>query len=121
MAQFKLNFVSDVKDRDYEVVEFSGDLDQDNMPESRKQILDFVEQHPVHTVIFDLSKVTFINSEGIGFLLDIHKEMQSRKKKVIIAGARRHVEEVLGVIGLSEIIQCVENVSEAITQIKKHV
>ncbi|GAB4240138.1 MAG: hypothetical protein OHK005_02080 [Candidatus Methylacidiphilales bacterium] len=67
----------------------------------------------VSTVV-DLSGVSFISSIGIRVLLQNAKALALAGKKLVLAGARNEVAEVLRIAGITDSVECVESVAHAV-------
>ena len=119
MAFLSLKFVTDVRDTDYEVVEFHGELDKSTQEATEKQILDLLATYKRRWLIFDLSDLTFINSEGIGFLVALHTKLTKKEQQLLLSGVSSHVADIFDVIGLGRIIPTFPTLLEAIHHIKK--
>lgn len=119
MALLSLKFVTDVRDTDYEVVEFHGELDKSTQEATEKQILEFLSTYTRHWLIFDLSDLKFINSEGIGFLMALHAKLTKKEQVILISGVAPNVADILEVVGLGRIIPTFPSLAEAIHHIKK--
>jgi len=119
MALLTLKFVTDVRDQDYEVVEFHGELDQSNLEAAERQITDLLNGYKRHYLLFDLSDLAFINSEGVGFIASTHTKLVKKNQKLLIYSAKPNVTEVFKLIGLSKLLPVFATAAEAITYIKK--
>lgn len=98
--------------KDYTVIVFIGDLDKAGLDIIREQLDKTVEELTTSRMIFDFSKLNFINSEGIGFLLKVHYRLIKRNKKLVIVNAADHVKDVLDVIGLLKILDYYPTLNE---------
>jgi anti-anti-sigma factor len=59
------------------------------------------------TIILDLSALKFLDSSGIGFVAWLHRELQPQLRSLELWGATNHVQHVLDLSGLSQVIgQC---------------
>lgn len=121
MALLTLKFVTDVRDLDYEVVEFHGELDQSTLQTAEKQIVDLMVNFERSTLVFDMADLAFINSEGIGFVVNIHAKLAKKQQKLVLCGLKGNVADVFDVVGMSKLIPVYKTISEAIEQIKKSV
>ena len=61
-------------------------------------------------LIFDFTNLKFINSEGIGYLMEVHSYLMKRDKKLIVVGANSYVKDVFDTIGIDEIITLSPNI-----------
>jgi len=119
MALLTLKFVTDVRDLDYEVVEFHGELDQSTLAITEQQIFDFLAGFQRTALIFDLRDLAFINSEGIGFIVSTYMKLVKKNQQLILCGFKSHVGEVLQLIGLPKLIPVFSHITQAIDFIKK--
>ncbi len=56
----------------------------------------------------DVSRVTFIDSVGLGFLARIASAERENGRRLPLAGARRNIQESIQLVGLTELIEFVE-------------
>ena len=119
MALLSLKFVTDVRDTDYEVVEFHGELDKSTQESAEKQILELLGTYTRRWLILDLSDLKYINSEGIGFLVSLHTKLTKKEQQLLLCSVASNVSDIFEVIGLGRIIQTFPSVAEAIHYIKK--
>jgi anti-anti-sigma factor len=61
----------------------------------------------------DLSRVTFIDSVGLGFLARIASAEREHGRRLPLAGARRNVQESINLVGLGDLVDFVELVGDA--------
>lgn len=118
MALLTLKFVTDVRDMDYEVVEFHGELDQSNLIQTEKQIGDLLKDFTRKFMVFDLSDLGFINSEGIGFMVSISTKLARKESKLLLTGVRANVADIFNLIGLPKLIPVVPTIADAIRLMK---
>ena len=60
-----------------------------------------------------------MNSKSIGYLTDWYTKLTEKKGGIIIANARPNILDILQVVGLTQLIQCVGSVDEAKLAIMK--
>lgn len=118
MALLTLKFVTDVRDLDYEVIEFHGELDQSNLAPTESQIIDLLKNFSRKYLIFDLSDLTFINSEGIGFMVSISTKLARKNQKLLLSGIRANVADIMNLIGLPKLIPVFPTISDVIRFMK---
>ncbi len=119
MALLSLKFVTDVRDTDYEVVEFHGELDKSTQEATEKQIIEFLATYTRRWLVFDLSDLKFVNSEGIGFFVALHAKLTKKNQQLLISGVAANVADIFAAIGLERIIPTFPHLAEAIHHIKK--
>lgn len=114
MALLTLKFVTDVRNDNYQIIELHGELDQSTLPNTEKQIVAFLADFGRRYLILDLSDLKFINSEGIGFIVNMHTKLAKKGKSLILCGMQGNVKEVFEVIGISKMLPVYANVAGAI-------
>lgn len=119
MALLTLKFVTDVRNGDYEIVEFHGELDQSTIPSTEKQVADLLADFNRPYLIFDLTDLKFINSEGIGFVVTTHTTLLKKGQQLVICGLKKHVEDVMSLVGLPRLMQVFPTAQTAIDNLKK--
>lgn len=86
----------------YSVISFWGNLDSFGLSEKRKVILDLVDKNDKKYLVFNFADLNFLNSESIGFLMQINEKLTINGNKLVIVQAKKNVLDVLEVIGLFE-------------------
>lgn len=121
MALLTLKFVTDVRDLDYEVVEFYGELDQSTLPNTEKQMSDLLDRlaETTRVIIFDFGNLTYTNSEGIAFIVSTHARLTKKGMKLFLAHVQPNVADVFEVIGLGKLIPTFHTVPDAVAFMKK--
>lgn len=119
MTKLNLKLALDVKDNDYEVVEFHGELDKSTISGAEVELEKIVENFEREYLIFDFGGLVYINSEGIGLLISVHAKLAKNKKHLLFIGAKRNVMSVFELIGLQKLIPIFNRIDEAIKYIKK--
>lgn len=99
-----------------QVVAFSGDFDKAGYTEVGDRLSKFVKDFALNTLVFDFGNMKFINSEGIGYLMEVHTHMVNNGRQLVIVGANDHVKDVFNAIGIGEIISVKEYLSEITDQ-----
>ena len=92
-----------------QVIKFIGEFDKAGHSDIREVLDEAVKAFSGKTLVFDFGSLRFINSEGIGYLMEIHTHLVNRDKKLVIVGPTSHVEDVFKTIGISEIIDIYED------------
>jgi anti-anti-sigma factor len=100
----KIDPQSPNEEKNYQVVKFSGEFDKAGHMDIREELDAFAKDFKYEHMIFDFTSLKFINSESIGYLMEIHTHLVKRKKKLALINADDHVKEVLQTIGISDVI-----------------
>jgi anti-sigma B factor antagonist len=87
---------------DWAVVEVTGELDLHTAPQLRERLSELTaEGHD--RVLLDCSKLTFMDSTGLGVLVGHLKRTRERGHKLALAGLRAPVMKILTITGLDEL------------------
>lgn len=95
--------IEPVKDG-YQVVKFTGEFDKAGHSDVKESLEKDINNFSAGTLVFDFSDLKFINSEGIGYLMEIHTHLVKAGKKFVIAGLQTNVKDVFEAIGISQTI-----------------
>ncbi|MEK7085624.1 MAG: STAS domain-containing protein [Patescibacteria group bacterium] len=90
--------------QDYQIIKFDGEFDKAGHSEIKEQLDKIVLNFNLKALIFDFNNLKFINSEGIGYLMEIHTHLVQRDRKLVIIGPNSHVKDVFTTIGIAEIV-----------------
>ena len=99
-----IEFSPKSSDDKYDVVNFTGEFDKAGHSDIKSELESVVKSFDKKILVFDFSGLKFINSEGIGYLMEIHAHLMKKDKKLVIVGISSHVEDVFNTIGIQEII-----------------
>ena len=102
------------KDKKHQVVNFEGEFDKLGHSEIKDQLEELIKNFEASTIVFDFKKLKFINSEGIGYLMEIHTHLVKDDKQLVIVELNAHVKDVFETIGLGEIIPIRKNLNDFI-------
>lgn len=123
MAQITItteDIVSTTPDKKVKLLKFAGQLDESNVDDRAKEIYDIINSTPQSLyLIFDFEKLEYMNSKSIGYLTDWFTKLSEKKGGIIIANARPNILDILQVVGITQLIQCVASVDEAKTAAMK--
>lgn len=101
-------------DQVLKLIVFKGQLDETNVDEKAKLIYAVIEKNPKNLLlIFDFSNLEYMNSKSIGYLTDWYGKVSEEGGKIVIAGARPNILDILEVVGLTQLINCYPSVDEA--------
>lgn len=102
------------KSLDSLIVHLIGELDHHSAEEVRVKIDDRIERDNITKVILDFSKVTFMDSSGIGAVVGRYKKVSAKGGKICVADVNCSVNRVFELSGLFKIIKKFDNVDEAV-------
>ena len=118
MALLTLKFLTDIKDSQYAIVEFHGELDVSTLPQAEKQIAELLGTFSRPHLIFDWQNLKYINSDGIGYVVTVHAKLSKKNMALSIARPQPQVFDICNAIGLPEIIRMFKTLPEAISKTK---
>lgn len=96
------------------VVHVIGQLDESNVDEEAKKVYQVLEMIPQGlSLVFDFSGLEYMNSKSIGYLTDWYTKVSGTGGKVVIAGARDNILDILQVVGLTQLINTYATLEEA--------
>lgn len=96
------------------IINLIGELDHHSAEEVRVKIDDRIERDNIKDVIMNFSKVTFMDSSGIGVVIGRYKKLQCKGGSVSVSNLSEAVQKVFQLSGLFKIIKCYNNLDEAV-------
>ena len=86
------------------IIRLSGEIDHHIAPMLRKDIDDEMKLYGMVHLIFDFSRVSFMDSSGIGMVLGRYKKAVAAGGSVKIRNASRLVKQILDMSGVFSLI-----------------
>lgn len=102
---------------DYELIKFTGDFDKAGHNEIHDSLSKAVREFTGKYLVFDFTDMRYINSEGIGYLMEVHTHLAQRDRKLIIVGLNAHVEDVFKTIGIADIVDIYPSLNDFLSKI----
>lgn len=96
------------------IASLTGELDHHAAKDVKDTVENYIKNQDVINLVFDLSKLTFMDSSGIGVIIGRYKLINSIGGKVIIVSVSSSVDRLLTMSGIKRIIQIVNTKSDAI-------
>src|SRR5580700_7281532 len=72
-----------------------------------------LQEAGIDKAVIDLSRVPYIDSTGLAFVVDLHKSLANRGGQLFLAKANPRVREVLEMTRIGEIVPLFEDVEDA--------
>ena len=94
------------------LIYFEGDFDgyaEDTIVEVQMAI---EAAGPGSTIIFDFSKLNYLNSFAIGQLVSWHNIMNTKQGKILIVGINKNIEDIFSVLGIESVFKTYSNLEE---------
>lgn len=92
------------QDGEYQLVTFSGEFDKAGYSQIKVDLTKCVNDLTANYLIFDFKGLKFINSEGIGHLMEIQTHLMKNGKKLVIITPPDNIKDVFKTIGLTEVV-----------------
>ena len=103
---------------DLNIIHFDGDFDgyaKENLIEIQN-VIDNCE--PKTTLIFDFSKLNYLNSYAIGHLVAWHNHLSKLEGRIFITGTNKNVEDIFAILGISSLFKIYPDTQSAIEALK---
>lgn len=96
------------------VIHMPGELDHHNC-ESLKRDTDLIlSENFVNRIVFDFTHTTFMDSSGVGLLINRYKQMAAGRGKAVYYGAGPQVRRILEVGGIRRLMEGFEDKAAAV-------
>jgi len=92
------------KVKDTLILRLKGEFDMLTADEFRSAVDNYFDGEKVKNLILDISKVSFMDSSGLGAILARYKKIRQLKGSMVIVGAKPQVKKVLELSGIMKII-----------------
>lgn len=98
------------------IISMNAELDHHLADEMREVIDNVVDTRGVRHIIFDFSRIGFMDSAGIGLIMGRYKKIRDIGR-IYIAGANQSIQRILLISGLHKLVECCEDVNAAAKRI----
>jgi anti-sigma B factor antagonist len=95
------------------VVAIAGPLEAGALDRLRHEARESVSDESPH-LLFDLSQVDFVDSSGIGLLIELFKHSKLRGGELVVAGLTRYPAELFRILRLDQYIRAFPGRDEAL-------
>lgn len=112
-SQFEAR-LSEGRSPSVKVLNLEGELDEVTVEELKEKTDPILGDQGVHQLVFNLEKLRFINSKGIGYLVSVHTHMAKDGRTLVLTEASEPVMDVLSLVGLTNIIPYYATLEEAL-------
>jgi stage II sporulation protein AA (anti-sigma F factor antagonist) len=97
----------------------NGDFDLVSAAEFRQRVDTALEEQGPKHLIVNMSKMTFMDSSGLGVLLGRLKQVQSRRGRMFLTGLRPEVLKILNLSGIIPLLQITRTEDEAMALLRR--
>ena len=113
------NLLEIVCEENLAILKIDGEIIFDNSNSFKEESKKRISEKNCDHLIIDLSKVPYIDSSGIGFILSLFKFMRTQGGKLVIANANQKIKKVFEITKMTQVFQMYDNIEEAIENLKK--
>ncbi|MBS5360205.1 STAS domain-containing protein [Finegoldia magna] len=96
----QLNY--DIVTKDEIIVRIQGDLDINTCDEFRDDLLEEYKKNP-KDIRIDATDLSFIDSTGLGALINVYNELRDNNHKIYIDNIKKHVNKVFTITEMDKI------------------
>lgn len=94
------------------VVALTGEIDLHQAPGFHQKLVDLCAQKPVRMIV-EMSQVTYIDSSGVGSLVEIFRRLNKERRKLILVAPSARVSSVLEITRLDQFFTIVATLEQA--------
>lgn len=98
------------------IIEIEGSIDTATTAELDKTVSNVIEKidKPGISIIFDFSKVNYINSTGLTKIMNYYMNIMRRGGVLKIANVAKNIYEIFNIVGATKIIKFYSTLNEAL-------
>ena len=89
------------------LVHLPSEIDDHVSRHIREELEQLMQHRKVKRLIFDFANVNFMDSSGIGLLLNSYRRMRERGGTVSVFGVDRRMNRMLAISGIYQVIDCI--------------
>ena len=102
------------KEGDAVIIAVRGDIDLQNSPELRTELLDMLEKHKPRRVVLNLAQVPYMDSSAIAVLVELVQKTRKTAGKVYLTNLQTRVKGLLEIARLGPLFGIVNEEAEAL-------
>ena len=101
------------------VAELFGEMDHHAAEKVRRDIDEMMKSYDAKHLIFDFTKVTFMDSAGIGIVLGRYKKVKQDGGTVAIVQCSPRIRTILNMAGVFSVIKYMDTKKEALEYLQR--
>lgn len=101
------------------IAHIDGELDHHSAKKIRDSLDGAISKRAIRYLIFDFSKLAFMDSSGIGVIVGRYKKIKARKGEVLVVCNTPHVDKLLRASGLKKLLGVYKTKTAALKQVKE--
>ena len=95
--------------KDILTINIEGEIDECVSGEARERLESIIDTHSCRCVVFDLSKITFMDSSGIGIMMGRYKKLKNKKIPTYILNPSPYAERIFTMTRLFDLMPRIYN------------
>lgn len=101
------------------IVNIAGEIDHHAANKIRDKLDFALMRKEIKHLVFDLSKISMMDSAGIGLLIGRYKIIKQRKGRAVIIVENMHVKKILKMSGVLGIFKQADSVEDAMRMLSR--
>lgn len=85
------------------VIRLEGELDQSNVEKLKNKVSEIIKKYSIVHLVFNLEKLSFMDSTGIGFIIGRYSEIKRRGGNIVICSMNDTIRKIFEISGLKRI------------------
>lgn len=102
-----------IEEREIDILEFEGEIVFEKSNQLKEQAKKMLNDREITRLIVDLSRVSFIDSSGVGMLISLFKNIRERGGRMVLTSSSENVNKVLDLTRLDQIMEVYDNIEGA--------
>ena len=98
--------------KDVSLVEAKGIVDGGTNSQFKQELMGLVEKD-IHMIVLDLQALEYINSAGLGTIMEVRNKLEEVGGLLVIAGAGGKVKNVMEMVGFASVLPMASGLQEA--------
>ena len=85
-----------------------GEMDEYGVRALKADVDKLIDTHSMRTMTFDMKKVTFVDSTGLGFVLGRYKKLRSKRAELLLKNVPPQADKVFRASGIYSFVPTVD-------------
>lgn len=103
------------------IVSLTGELDHHSAKEVKDIVEEVIKNRGVKNLIFDFSKLSFMDSSGIGVIIGRYKLIAAMGGNVAIVSCNRSIDRLLTMSGITKLITSYNSLNSALKTVQEEI
>lgn len=96
-------------------------LDVKDAAQFKQSVLNLINETEKNRIVFDLNKLNFIDSSGVGIFLSILRFVNSRGGEVKLSGITQPIRTILELVSMHKIFEIFKTTTDAVNSFKPNI